>query len=152
MVGTFFRRHITGPLHFASLKDLFCLVAPQEADSTRQTNLWPRVGLGHYAVLRATNALRAAAGETASGSALHGRAWSCLRAGLAEALRGSIPLVKWLPAWSPQPPQATTTSTKRSPPPPPQQPTEEDATHEQQVLEARRLPPGARLRPLIALM
>ena len=35
------------------------LTAPPDVSSTRLDRFWIRVGLGHYAVLRATNALRA---------------------------------------------------------------------------------------------
>ena len=77
---------------------MLCLTAPPDVTSTRLDRFWIRVGLGLYAVLRATNALRASKWQE-GGSEQHGRAWTCLWAGLTEAVRGAPHLQPLLTPW-----------------------------------------------------
>lgn len=99
VVREFLSKHLATATGISGTKAAMCLTAPPDADNSRQPEYWSRVGLAHYAVLKATNALRHEKNEVAN-LPRHGRAERCLRAGLAEAIRGS-PALKLLPKGDP---------------------------------------------------
>ena len=95
MVSNFFNKNLDVTARFSGLQGTLCLTAPPDAENLRQKGFWGKVGLGLYAVLKATNALRHESEEVAR-LPVHIRAERCLRAGLAEAVRNSA-AVKLLP-------------------------------------------------------
>lgn len=130
----FARKYLAIVPKFARGKDIWCLTAPPDADSTRCPDYWTRVSLAHYAVMRATNALRMMP-RMEGNDERRMKVWRCLRAGLAEGVRDSplLALARRL-----QPEDMPTSSHKRS--------------REEELAEAQQAPPGQRVRLLINLM
>ncbi len=59
IVGSFLQRNLLGEGRCSTLRTVLCITAPPDVSSTKLDRFWIRVELGHYAVLRATNTLRA---------------------------------------------------------------------------------------------
>ncbi len=119
---------------FSNGRAIWCLAASPDADSLRTPSYWLKVALGHYAVMRATNALRLMP-EGVSPEDRRDRVWRSFRARLAEGVRGSSlePLIRQA---APDPQPANWCKRRV----------------EEEVAAARRAPPGERIRRLLALM
>ena len=134
MVWDFARKSLDLTSKFSTGRLGRCMAAPPDADSTCSRDYWSRLSLCHYAVMRATNALRLEP-PTCDPRERGSRVWRSLRAGMAEGVRNS-PLATLL-----QRIHTTSTPTaavKRS--------------REEEVADALLAPPSQRRLRLISLM
>ena len=157
VVWQFMRAYLGIVPKFSSGKDIWCLAAPPDADSLRQPHYWCRIGVGQYAVMRATNALRAGPEVAPASDEGHRKmAWRCLRAGLAEALRG-VPgglLASIRPTLEQTPPQRRQREDEGQEAAAAEQAAETPAAGigEVELAVIREAPPRERIRRLLALI